>query len=211
MASGPRTLKRNRSRLSLFPSQQDGSSLIDAVLHQEFDAIKEILQNYLDINKHVKSGETLLHEIVKLEMDNEESRLSVVRDLLDFGADVSRKNRFGMTPLLLAVDLERPANLVSLLLTPQSNIETSGPGGLTALHLAARKSSLETVKLLLNAGASSVIVDAMGKTALHEAASAGQAEIAKLLVKRNPSTVALVTHMGETPSQELVILRLSRL
>ena len=54
----------------------------------------------------------------------------------------------------------------------------------TLLHEAARGNHIETVRALVDLGASCDIQDANGKTSLHVSAETGSLEVAKFIVER---------------------------
>lgn len=60
----------------------------------------------------------------------------------------------------------------------------SGPSGNTALHLAAQKGMVATVKLLIAYGADAAARNAYGETPIHCAAQRGQAEMVGLMVQQ---------------------------
>ena len=73
--------------------------------------------------------------------------------LLDHNALVNAATVDGYTPLMMAVEAEN-TDLVNLLLSRGSKVNASLPGTLsTALHMAARRGDIETVRELCRAGA----------------------------------------------------------
>jgi ankyrin repeat protein len=81
--------------------------------------------------------------------------------------------KYGHTDLLRY--LIRRENCVNMIL-PGDNCKL--------LHEAARGNHIQTVRTLVDLGASCDIEDANGKTVLHESAEAGRLEVAKLIVER---------------------------
>ncbi|KAL8420419.1 hypothetical protein RB594_003274 [Gaeumannomyces avenae] len=96
--------------------------------------------------------------------------LSVVRLLLDRGADLNVETSFG-TPLILAVQSSyRPdetRDLVQLLVENGANVNTVDEKGRSALSHAAESSTLDILPLLLRQGADAGIVDRDGRTFVH--------------------------------------------
>jgi ankyrin repeat protein len=98
-------------------------------------------------------------------------RTETVRMLVNRGADVNRRNKYGFTALILAsvtgptisavcggTDLsilasERQMEMVSLLLDAGADPNASTDDGLTPLMAASGEGYLEIVRLLLQAGA----------------------------------------------------------
>ena len=87
--------------------------------------------------------------------------------LIGAGADIEMWNRHGATPLLEAVDgdWDSPTS-VKVLLRHGAKIEVTNQYGQTPLMLAANSGSLESVRLLLAAGANRTTCDSSRKTAL---------------------------------------------
>eukprot|EP00878_Enallax_costatus_P005784 GHUV01006065.1.p1 GENE.GHUV01006065.1~~GHUV01006065.1.p1 ORF type:complete len:240 (+),score=79.69 GHUV01006065.1:122-841(+) len=90
-------------------------------------------------------------------------------------------------------------NLAELKDTEQS-IDTPGPDGDTALHLACLYGHLPCVELLLREGANADVVNSEdGTTAVHDAAAGGYLDIIQLLFsKTSPSSVSLQDADGDT-------------
>ena len=95
--------------------------------------------------------------------------------LIGAGAGIEMWNRHGATPLLEAVDgdWDSPTS-VKVLLRHGAKIEVTNQYGQTPLMLAASSGSLESVRLLLAAGANRTTCDSSRKTAL-DYANASQA------------------------------------
>ncbi|RYF46246.1 MAG: hypothetical protein EOO38_14485, partial [Cytophagaceae bacterium] len=100
-----------------------------------------------DIKRRDIRGETVLFTAVRA------TRIEVVRDLLNRGADVNAQNADGDTPLHIAARLAYPttylsnrvAELISLLLDAGANANMSNGRGDLPLHVALRyKTSLDT-------------------------------------------------------------------
>lgn len=118
----------------------------------------------------------------------------------------------GHTPLHLAA-IHNHAHIVSLLLTPFAcpggsgglyaaapSTECTTPGDrLTPLRLAAERGHLETVRVLLDFGASVTARDGLDQaTPLHAAAEAGHAKVAVELVRHGADLEARAVS-GQTP------------
>src|SRR5213078_2816136 len=124
---------------------------------------------------------------------------TLIRSLLDSGADVNAAqadgttallvkrranvnaaNRYGVPPLSLACT-NGNADLVKLLLDAGADANASLQGGETVLMTAARAGSLETVKALLARGANPNARERRGQTALMWAAAEGHAAVVRAL------------------------------
>lgn len=91
-------------------------------------------------------GNTPLHEAVIY------GRHTVVRTLIDRGADILATNVFGKTPLHLAAEFGRH-NVIEILDPGQMGLDIRDKFGLTPLHLAAKAGHEQVVALLLDKGA----------------------------------------------------------
>lgn len=110
------------------------------------------------------SGRALLHEAVQ--GCNE----SVVRSLLDRGADIAGVDYKRYTPLLTAVQCgDKALNIVGLLLERGADPQDRDNINRTALHLAAASKGVRTMALLLERGADANAQDDHQRTPLHAA------------------------------------------
>ena len=107
-----------------------------------------------------------------------------VRQLLDEGAPVDKKNRHGKTALMVASLLGR-TEVVQLLLGKGAAVDEKNKHGRTALMYASEGGRTEVVKLLLGKGAAVDAKDKNGRTALRWAS--GRTEVAKLLATEAPT------------------------
>lgn len=121
-------------------------------------------------------------------------REKAVAVLLDLGAKVNAKDKSGDTPLLLAASGPWP-NVVGKLLARGANVNAQNKSGETALFWSARrrpggnalaikfaKQALQTVTILLKAGARVNTADHRGRTALMVTSMKGNDAIAKALL-----------------------------
>jgi ankyrin repeat protein len=109
--------------------------------------------------------------------------------LLDAGADVNWKGVDGQTPLLRAAWLH-PIDIIQLLLRHKAQVDLPGKWSnleWTPLMMAAYSRKMESVRLLLEAGADRTLKDSEGKTALHRAIEQNNKEIVDLLRNWKPN------------------------
>jgi ankyrin repeat protein len=130
--------------------------LIEAVKSGDERAVREFLQQKVDVNVADDNGTTALHWAVH--RDN----LPLVDALLRAGANVTARNDYGVTPLFLACEKGSAASVERLLLA-SADANAVLPGGETVLMTAARAGNVEVIRLLLAKGA-----NVNARTALRE-------------------------------------------
>ena len=148
-------------------------------------------------------------------------KYEIVKLLLKHGADPTKKNRDGHTPMDLVkegdqdvldllrgdsalLDAAKKGNLtrVQKLLTPENiNCRDSQGRNSTPLHLAAGYNNLEVAEFLLENGADVNAQDKGGLIPLHNASSYGHLDIAALLIRYN-TVVNATDKWGFTPLHE---------
>jgi len=119
--------------------------------------------------------------------------------------DVNARNKWGLTPLALALKTDnRNIKIIKLLLNhganPNASISEENSLGTSLLMIAAHKSSPETIAQLLNHGAKVNAIDKNGNTALTYAIINDKIDNLKLLIKRG-AQVKQAHQSGLTPLQ----------
>lgn len=99
---------------------------------------------------------------------------------------------------LVAAVKNRNMTAARALLARRLNVNTPDVEGMTALHWAAHWDDLETVKLLLSAGAKAEASNRYGVTPLHEASTVGNVAMVEALLKAGANPNAGYG-AGETP------------
>ena len=110
------------------------------------------------------------------------SLLSIVTDLLNKGANINKQDRFGYTPLMLAV--KRDCTAVAKCLVDQgAHLEMRNIHHFTSLMLASYLGNTGMLKLLLKNGANILAIDHRRMMSIHHAAYMGHTKAVKLLGK----------------------------
>ncbi|MCS5711887.1 ankyrin repeat domain-containing protein [Candidatus Berkiella aquae] len=149
-----------------------------------------------------KEGRTPLH--IACQKNHE----SVIKALLDHGANINVADAKGITPLHAAVGLCNE-NIINELILKGADVSIVDQNGLTFLHKAARARNLGAVRALLETGKIDVNAqDNKGNTALHEAVKMGnsndvtrrvnQAEMIRLLCQHH-ANINIVDNAGQKP------------
>lgn len=152
----------------------DADRLIGAFCQSTADGLQLLAAERHLAEARTGLGETPLHYLAV------ENHLDAVRALVEFGADVNTLNDFGATPLSDAGSLGH-SEIVKYLLSVGAKLAVEGQDEPTIVR-AASSGSLETVQLLLDAGAEVDATNDLDETALHIAASKDDVELIGLLV-----------------------------
>lgn len=153
------------------------SDVADAVMKENKEAVRSLLQAKANVNAPQIDGTTALHWAVRAD------DLSTADLLIKAGANVSAANREGATPMLLAAINGNAAMLEKLL---KAGADVNAPLSKTedtALMMAARTGKADAVKILLDHGAKVNTKETWGDTtALMWAVSDKHPEAVKLLI-----------------------------
>jgi ankyrin repeat protein len=117
----------------------------------------------------------------------------MLQEILMHPRSANCQDRWGLTPLHLAVRLQSTEELalVRALLGSEPDLELQDQDGDTPLHLAASYATVDSIELLLKAGAKVYIQNNSGKTPLHRAIERGSLRVTQLLLDyhADPTTV----------------------
>lgn len=113
---------------------------------------------------------------------------SVVRLLLDHGANANARSQLGFTPLIVAASATGTAGVVTLLLNKGADVNAAENRRVTPLIAAASVGNTAAAKILLDRGANAnAFADGSGQktaTPLMGAAHNGDLELTRLLLAR---------------------------
>src|SRR5580765_2072857 len=167
--------------------------LADAAMRRDVAGVRKLLDEHVDVNAPGADGTPALHWLVRVD-DFEDARR-----LIRAGADASKPNRYGVTPMQLAC-ANGNAQMIALLLEAGADPNVVDKQGETALMSAARVGSVDSVKTLMDHGATIDARDpAFQQTALMVAIRENHPDVVALLVDRG-AQVNVQTRTGDTPS-----------
>jgi serine/threonine-protein phosphatase 6 regulatory ankyrin repeat subunit B len=178
-----------------------------AVIYRNLNVLKFLIEEGADIDKSNDSGETPLNSAASLlsakdKHDSKEdyigsliqrSFLESIELLLAAGADVSKGNHKGRSPLFFAASVGN-LEVVELLLDAGADVTQADDKEITPLYEASRQGHLKVLELLIKKGSD---VNKHGSL-LYAATENGHFEVMKLLLAEgaNPNTA---NGNGETP------------
>ncbi len=173
--------------------------LVRAIENGNGDLVHTLLQKGADaVDVHTKEpGEdwTALHLAVLAMPEHEDD--SIVRSMLDAGANIHDADRGGWTALHWAA-ARGATGVVQLLLKHGADVGSRTLDGTTALHNAAGNGEASTVIALLDAGANLHAATDQDWTALHAASGNGHPKVVQLLLDKG-ADVHATTNSGSPP------------
>ncbi|XP_014768062.1 uncharacterized protein LOC106867648 [Octopus bimaculoides] len=153
-----------------FPLQND---LEEAVSHFDLQKVCRILDKGIDLENATKHRTSILHLVLELaekEEDVWDDVQQIFEKLLAFGAPVNKQDRFGRTPLHLAVSCGQSSQIVKQLIEKGSKVDKQDNAGCTALMIAflvTHYDIIDIVTHLLDSNCQVNLRDQNGCTALH--------------------------------------------
>jgi len=166
--------------------------LAEAAKRRDVTAVRKLLDDKVDVNAPGPDGTPALHWLVRVD------DFETARRLIRAGADASKQNLYGVTPMQLAC-ANGNAEMIALLLEAGADPNVVDKQGETALMAATRVGSADAVRTLLDHGAKVDTRDpAFQQTALMIAVRENHPDVVKLLVDRG-AEVNVQTRTGATP------------
>ena len=157
----------------------------------------------------------------------EQQNITLVKSLLEQGANPNTKHSFG-TPLLIFSVLQNNRELAELLLDEGADVNirhnalfvkfpwedrissSDAVGGWSPLHVAVMEGNLEIIELLLAKGADVDARDLNARSPLHYAIIYGkEADIVKVLLEKGADVNAKDNRFGMTPLHDAAVDRLN--
>ncbi|RYP49442.1 hypothetical protein DL768_004852 [Monosporascus sp. mg162] len=170
----------NRYQYALFAALANGHrDAVIALLQLEHNPLKD------DITAHLKYGRDFeaVEGQTPLLWAARNGYTEIVQLLLDSGAKIGAKDKYGRTPLSWAAR-NRHKKIVQLLLDSGADADVKDNNSRTLLWRAAENGHKEIVQLLLDGGAKIDVKDNDSRTPLWRAAENGHKEIVQLLLNR---------------------------
>lgn len=166
--------------------------LVEAAKNHDKAALKNLLQQHVDVNAVQPDGATALAWAAHWD-DLESAEL-----LIRAGANANIADEYGVAPLTLACT-NGSASMVEKLLLARANPNVTLPTGETALMTCARTGNVDAVKALLDHGADvNGAEPRRGQTALMWALEQKHADVSQALVARGADVNAR-SEAGFTP------------
>lgn len=155
------------------------TALMEAAKQGHIESVKALLKAGADVNLRDDYDDTALTWATG------KCHTAIVQVLIDKSADVNAQNKgYGSTSLMMAAECNDVVSIKALL-GKGANLNVKNHLGMTALGAATFKGRTETVKILLDAGATANEVWTKGETGpLYYAAMKGNDPIVKLLIAK---------------------------
>jgi len=141
------------------------------------DAMRRLLDSHAEVNARDEHGGSPILWAAGL------GSPEAVQVLLEAGADVNVQDSNGMTPLMWAANVGDPRNVAILATSPNINLNaTDKVSSETALMRAARNGKVDSLKILIERGASVDLRNQQNMTALLSAAQTGSLDAIMVIV-----------------------------
>ncbi|KAF2973174.1 hypothetical protein GQX73_g437 [Xylaria multiplex] len=154
-----------------------------------------------DLNQVLLDRSTLAQDVVRrtpLHLAVMSRYLDTVQQLISAKADTNIVDESSLTPLHYAAESQETAILQAIILAPKVNIDKTDKWDQAALYLAAHRGNLESVRILLDAGAS-LTPDYARRTLLDAAIDGEHDETSVVTVKGTFLKLSYISLM--TPSK----------
>ncbi len=152
--------------------------IVKASRENDLDAVMTLVAAGADVNAADGAGTTALHNAAHL------GNLDMLRFLLEKGARIDPKNRWGATPLLSACGSHFATNeMLDCLIAEGANLNASDQYGQNALILSVIYPKADFIKRLLKEGTNVNHATSNGQTALFFAVGRNNYTLIKLLLE----------------------------
>jgi uncharacterized protein len=156
--------------------------LMTAALFENNNVVNVLLKNGAKVNLQDSEKKTALHWVcIGIEVST--GKASIAKVLLDYGADIEPRDKWGYAPLFLAA-LNHQTAIVDLLIASGANQEVKTDDGLHLIHAASMAPYPALMEKLLDKGADIEAKDKYGQTPLYMAAWEGRTKNTETLLYR---------------------------
>lgn len=185
--------------------QITSSMLLLAVKEHRKQMVAWLLARGANVNHRGQDNETSIYGAIRASQATDDT--SIVRRLLDAGANINCEDAVGLTPLHLAIDLGW-TEIIKMLIERGADIHARDDRGQTPLHKAVRlewrdiNGTFAVTKLLLEHGADLNAMDRHGYTPVHIAACGNRLPVSQKLLEvllRAGGNVHALSHSGNSP------------
>lgn len=166
-----------------------------AVINGQLDLVKRIIALNPDLDDVDNDVQTVLMHAAQAEQEE------ILNFLLESGADIHKRNRFGYTPLLVAI-VNSKNNTAKILIEKESreHIDDKDAAGYSALIHATSRGLTELTQLLAAKGADVNLQGPGGNTPLLSAVQYSTEEKVMLLIKELPQLdLTIKNYTGISP------------
>ncbi len=140
-------------------SQHSQDDLHQAVMQNDFERLKQVLDAGIDADSINQDGQSPLMVAAF------QGKMDILDLLLESGADINFTDEIGRNPLIYAISGNKP-EVVSELIYRGANVSSTDAKGNSPLHYAAKLENHTIVSLLMSNGADSELANKKGRTAL---------------------------------------------
>jgi ankyrin repeat protein/tetratricopeptide (TPR) repeat protein len=156
--------------------------LMTAILFENNNVVNVLLKNGAKAHLQDSEKTTVLH-LACVGYKISTGKASIAKMLLDYGADIEARDKWGNAPLLLAAVNHQTA-IVDLLIASGANQEVKNDDGLHLIHSASRAPYPALMEKLLDKGADIEAKDKYGQTPLYMAVWGGRTKNTETLLHR---------------------------
>lgn len=170
-----------------------------AAQNRKLPVIEFLAENGADLNAVDADNETCIQKVLSHAWnDSTNEAFAVIKFLVEHGADINKPNKWGQTPLLWAIYLNK-MDFTEYFVQLGAELNLVTESGLTVLQEAIRQGMPEYVKILVDAGAKADIAENhYGFTALHDACLRGNLDIVKSVLT-GVDNINIQDNEGHTP------------
>lgn len=167
------------------PDDNGKTALYAAIEHRRYDYVRVLIERGANINHKNKNGDTVLTEEIKREAPS----LEVINLLMELGADINAANNIHAC---FGGWRRNSFHLVPLLIDFGANVNARYKDGTSPIALAVSETDcpIDTISVLIKAGAVIDAPDNNGVTPLMKASRSGHIEAVKLLLDLKASVTS---------------------